>query len=108
MQWCTDFFCVFSLFLFCRPSVDSILKDHIREQMSKGLRNNTATEDMEGDRSPSVSEHDAGMLSMFRVLMAEQRKSDLAREEARILEAERKEEAKRREDDKKEEARVER
>ena len=36
---------------------------------------------MEGDKSHSVSEHEAGMLSMFRVLMEEQRKSDIARAE---------------------------
>ena len=132
VQWCTNFSLCLFLFLFCRPSVESILKEHIREQMSKGLRSNTttATEDMEGDKAPNVSEHEAGMLSMFRMLMEEQRKSDIARaevqrrsdlareeariqemerrEEARILEAERKEEVKRREDEKKEMARVER
>ena len=131
MQWCTNFSLCLFLFLFCRPSADFVLKDHIREQMSNGLRSNTiATEDMEGDRSPNVSEHGAEMLSMFRMLMEEQRKSDIARaeaqrkadleredarvkemerrEEARILEAERKEEIKRKEDERKEMARVER
>ena len=49
--------------------MDFILKDHTREQMSKGLRSHSATEDMEGDRSPIVSEHEAGMLAMFRALI---------------------------------------
>ena len=64
--------------------MDFILKDHTREQMSKGLRSQAATEDMEGDRSPSVSEHEAGMLAMFRALIEEQRKSDDRREAARV------------------------
>ena len=77
--------------------------------MSKGLRSNTATEDMDGDsRSSSVGEHGSDMMTMFRVLMDEQRKSELAREEARRQEVERREEIKRKEDERKEEARVER
>ena len=64
--------------------MDFILKDHTREQMSKGFRSHSATEDMEGDRSPSVSEHEAGMLAMFRALIEEQRKGDDRREAARV------------------------
>ena len=77
--------------------------------MSKGLRSNTATEEMEGDgRSSNVSVHGSEMMAMLRVLMEEQRKADLAREEARRREEERREEVRRKEDERKEELRVER
>ena len=96
MQCSDKIFFVSLLFLFCRPSVDFILKDHIREQMSKGLRSiTTPTEDMEGDRAPNVSDHGSEMLVMFKMMMEEQRRSEIAREEIRRKEEERKEEVRR-------------
>ena len=64
--------------------------------MSKGTRKNTAaTEEVDGDIRSSgfASEQGSEMMTMFRVLMEEQRKSELAREEARGQEEERKEAA---------------
>ena len=105
MQWCTDFFVSFRV-SFCRPSVDLIPENHTREQMSKGLRSNTATEEMEGDgRSSNLDEHGSEMMTMLRVLMEEQKRSEIAREEARRREEERKEEVRRREEERREEVR---
>ena len=92
VQWCTDFFCVFSCFFCAGLQFDFIPeRPHQRAKMSKGLRkNNTAAEDLDG-ASGSSSESGSDMMAMLRVLMEEQRKSDLAREEARRAEEERKE-----------------
>ena len=62
--------------------------------MSKGLRKNAvASEETETEVRSSglTSEHGSEMMTMLRVLMEEQRRSELAREEARRQEEERKE-----------------
>ena len=79
--------------------------------MSKGLRKNTvASEETETEVRSSglTSEHGSEMMTMLRVLMEEQRRSELAREEARRQEEERREEASRQEEVRKEVARIER
>ena len=112
------------LFLLCSycsfsdwPSVDSIPGRPHWEQMSKGLRKNAATlEETDEDRAPGVGgEHGSEMLTMFKMMMEEQRRNEIAREEARRAEEERKEETslardevRRQEDEKKEEVRRER
>ena len=79
--------------------------------MSKGLRKNAvASEEGEGEVRSSglTSESGSEMMAMLRVLMEEQRRSELAREEARRQEEERREEVKRQEEERKEVARIER
>ena len=64
--------------------------------MSKGLwKNTTTSEEPDGENRATgfVGEQGPDMMAMFRVLMEEQRRSEIAREEARRQEDERKEEA---------------
>ena len=51
--------------------------------MSRGLRSKTtlSTEDMEGEGAPDVSDPSINMMKMLKLMMEEQRKSDIAREE---------------------------
>ena len=92
----------FSLTLFLKTTLGS---------MSKGTRKNAVpTEGGEGEARSSVisSEPGSEMMTMFKVLLEEQRKAELAREEARRQEEERKEEARRQDEERRETIRVER
>ena len=73
-------------------------------------KNAVSTEGVEGEARSSVisSEPGSEMMAMFRVLMEEQRKAELAREEARREDEERKEEARRLAEERRETIRVER
>ena len=109
VQWCTDFF-VFPCFRV-GLQFDFIPERPHWRNMSKGLRKNAvASEEVEGEVRSSglTSEHGSEMMAMLRVLMEEQRRSELAREEARRQEEDRREEAKRQEEEMKEVARIER
>ena len=101
---CLSLFCVGLQFDFIPE------RPHWRN-MSKGLRKNAvASEETETEVRSSglTSEHGSEMMTMLRVLMEEQRRSELAREEARRQEEDRREEAKRQEEERKEVARIER
>ena len=92
----------FSLTLFLKTTLGS---------MSKGTRKNAVpTEGGEGEAKSSVISSKPGseMMTMFRVLLEEQRKAELAREEARRQKEERKEEARRQDEERRETIRVER